>query len=277
MHETKGETMIDLGLTNKRAIVVGAGHRPPRPGIGRATALLLAEGGARVACVDLDHERAATVAGEIRAAGGEAMVVTGDVRLGDEVDRIVGEVASAFGGIDICIDVVGEATWGRIPDFGEDAWDWAVETNLKQVFLVLQSAARQMRSQGTGGALAAVASVDGIMGSPAHIAYGCAKAGVVHLVKTLSEELGPHNIRANAVAPGKVFVPTEEHPEPGPGVDVTTPLRQPWALDIARALVFFCSDLAGAVSGQTLAVDGGASVKGVWDFPPEMISALMAR
>jgi NAD(P)-dependent dehydrogenase (short-subunit alcohol dehydrogenase family) len=267
--------MIDLGLTAKRAIVAGAGHRPPRPGIGRQTALLLAQGGARVACVDLDEARAAATAAEVTAGGGEAIVVTGDLRRADEADRIVAEVVAAFGGLDICIDIIGEATWGITPDFAEDAWDWAVETNLKQVFLLFQSAARQMRTQGTGGALAAVASVDGIMGSPVHVAYGCAKAGVVHLVKTLSEELGPYGIRANAVAPGAVFVPTEEHPEPGPGVHAATPLRQPQALDIARGLVFFCSDMAWAVSGQTLAVDGGASVKGVWDFPPAQVEALL--
>jgi NAD(P)-dependent dehydrogenase (short-subunit alcohol dehydrogenase family) len=269
--------MIDLGLNGKRAMVVGAGHRPPRPGIGRQTALLLAQGGARVACVDIDTDRAAAVAAEIVAAGGEAFVVTGDMRKADEVERAVADAVRILGGIDICIDIIGEATWGQTPDFGEDAWDSALDTNLKQVFLVLQAAARQMRSQGTGGALAAVASVDGIMGSPAHVAYGCAKAGVVHLMKTLAEELGPWNIRANAVAPGAVFIPSDDHPEPGPGVHAATPLRQPWALDIARGLVFFCSDLASAVSGQTLAVDGGASVKGVWDFGPETLGPLLAQ
>lgn len=269
--------MIDMGLTGKRAMVVGAGHRPPRPGIGRETARLLAEGGARVACMDIDVGRAEAVAAEIEAAGGEAIVVTGDSREADDVERVVGEVVAAFGGLDICIDIVGEATWGTVPEFGEAEWDWALDTNLKQVFLVFQAAARQMRSQRSGGALAAVASVDGIMGAPTHVAYGCAKAGVVHLVKTMSEELGPQSIRVNAVAPGAVFVPTDEHPEPGPGVHAPTPLRQPWALDIARGLVFFCSELAGAVTGQTLAVDGGASVKGVWDFAPELLEGRINR
>lgn len=266
--------MIDLGLGGKRALVAGAGHRPPRPGIGRETALLLAQGGARVACVDLDETRARLVAEEIAAAGGEAIVAVGDLRRTVEVERVVNEVVDAFGGLDICVDIVGEATWERVADFTEADWDWALETNLKQLFLLFQAAARQMQRQGTGGALAAVASVDGILGSPYHVAYGCAKAGVIHLMKTLSEELGPSGIRANAVAPGSVFIPTDAEPTPRPALTPSTPHRQPAALDIARGLVFFCSDLAEAVSGQTLAVDGGASVKGAWDLPAEMIEQI---
>src|SRR6266700_195415 len=76
----RGDSMLELGLAGKRALVAGAGHRPPRPGIGRAAALGLAEGGARVACVDLDGDRATAVAEEIRAAGGEAVVVVADLR-----------------------------------------------------------------------------------------------------------------------------------------------------------------------------------------------------
>ena len=103
--------MIDLGLESKRALVAGAGHRPPRPGIGRETAKLLAEGGARVACVDLDEGRAEAVAAEVRGLGGEAVVAVGDLRRPDEVQRVVGEVVAAFGGLDICVDIIGEATW----------------------------------------------------------------------------------------------------------------------------------------------------------------------
>lgn len=268
--------MIDLGLEGRRAVVVGAGHRPPRPGIGRETAKLLAQGGAKVACVDLDETRAEAVASEINATGGEAFAVVGDMRRPAEVERAFGDARARLGGLDVCVDIVGEATWGSVRDFTEDDWDWAVETNLKQMFLVFQAAGRIMQDQGTGGAMAGVASVDGLLAAPQHVAYGCAKAGVVHLVKTMSEELGPSRIRINAVAPGAVFIPSDEEPEPRPGAMSHTPYLQPAALDIARGLVFFCSDLANAVSGQTLPVDGGASVKGAWDMTAEAATRIRA-
>lgn len=266
--------MTDLGLNAKRVVVVGAGHRPPRPGIGRAVARQLAAAGSTVTCIDLSQERADAVANEIRSAGGDAHVVVGDMCDPDQVERAFADAVDVMGGLDACVTVVGEATWGSALDFDDADWSWAIETNLHHVFLVFRAAGRVLRRQGNGGALAAVASVDGLMAAPLHVAYGCAKAGVIHLVKTLSEELAPHGVRVNAVAPGSVFTPTDEVPEPGPGVDRATPLRQPTALDIANALVFLCSDLAMAVTGQTLAVDGGASCKGLWDFPPDMLDRM---
>jgi NAD(P)-dependent dehydrogenase (short-subunit alcohol dehydrogenase family) len=266
--------MIDLGLGGKRVVVVGAGHRPPRPGIGRATAMGFAAAGATVACLDLSAERAEAVAAEIRESGGTAEVVTGDMRDEAQVADALSRATELMGGIDVCVTVVGEATWGAADRFATTDWNWAIETNLAHVFFVFREAARLLREQGSGGALAAVASVDGIAGAPLHVAYGCAKAGVIHLVKTLSEELGPDGIRVNAVAPGHVFTPTPAVPTPEYGADPPTPLRQPTATDIANALVFFCSDMAGAVSGQTLAVDGGAMAKGLWDFPPGMLERM---
>ena len=255
--------MLELGLAGKRALVAGAGHRPPRPGIGRAAALGLAEGGARVACVDLDGDRATAVAEEIRTKGGEAVVVVADLRDAEGAAAAVAGAVEAFGGLDICVDIIGEARWGSFLNFSQDDWEWTLGTNLRQVFLMFQAAARQMASQGTGGSLAAVASVDGLASAVNHVAYGAAKAGIMNLVKTVAEELGPLGIRANAVAPGMVWSPTDEQPVLPPS-DTITPLRRPAAEDIARALIFFSSDLAGAVSGQTISVDGGASTRAIF-------------
>src|SRR4051794_31100499 len=235
--------MLELGLAGKRALVAGAGHRPPRPGIGRSAALGLAEAGARVACVDLDRDRATAVADEIKAAGGESIVVVADLRDAAGAAAAVSEVVAAFGGLDVCVDIIGEARWASFLDFSQDDWEWTLGTNLRQVFLMFQAAARQMAAQGTGGSLAAVASVDGTHSSPSHVAYGAAKAGIMNLVKTIAEELGPLGIRANAVAPGMVWSPSDAQPELPPG-DNLTPLRRPGPDDIARALIFFSSDLA---------------------------------
>src|SRR5947209_13110630 len=101
--------MLELGLAGRRAMVAGAGHRPPRPGLGRASALGLAEAGARVACVDIDEGRAKAVADEIVAGGGEAITIAADLRDLRQAEAAVAKVVEAFGGIDVCIDVIGEA------------------------------------------------------------------------------------------------------------------------------------------------------------------------
>ena len=198
--------MLELGLEGRRALVAGAGHRPPRPGMGRASALMLAEGGARVACLDLDVGRATAVADEIRAGGGEAIVVTADLTERADATRAVAEVVEQFGGLDIVVDIIGEARWGSVLEFTDEDWEWSLGTNLRQAFLLLQAAAKQMVSQGTGGAMAVVSSVDSLFAATNHVGYGAAKAGLVNLVKTFAEELGQYQIRVNAVLPGAVGI-----------------------------------------------------------------------
>jgi NAD(P)-dependent dehydrogenase (short-subunit alcohol dehydrogenase family) len=252
--------MVRSELHAKRVIVAGAGHRPPRPGIGRAVALCMAEAGASVACLDLDEARARAVSDEVIKAGGTALALEVDLRDERGAAQAVESVATAFGGVDICIDIIGEARWSNFVDFTADDWDWSFNTNLRQHFVTLQAVARQMIRQRTGGALASVASVDGLASAPFHAAYGAAKAGVISLVKTLGEELAPFGIRANAVAPGAVWTPLSGEPS----TDPDTPLRRPEPLDIAAALVFLCSDSARCITGQTITVDGGASTRGVF-------------
>jgi len=258
--------LIELGLVGRRALVAGAGHRPPRPGIGRAIALALAEGGARVACVDLDADRATAVAEEIRAAGGEAIVVVADLTKRPDATRAVREVVDAFGGLDIVVDIIGEARWGSVLDFTDEDWEWSLATNLRQAFLLMQAAGNQMVEQAGGGAMAFVSSVDGLFASTNHVAYGAAKAALLSLVRTFAEELGQYAIRVNAVLPGAVGidVPDDEQPVYGGPVQ---PLRHPTKNDIAKALIFFVSDLAAGISGQSLPVDGGASIKTPWGMP----------
>ncbi len=255
--------MLELGLDGRRAIVAGAGHRPPRPGMGRATALALAEAGARVACLDLDGGRAEAVAEEVRAGGGEAIAVVADVTSRAGVDEAFAAVVEAFGGVDVLVDIIGEARWGSVLDFTDDDWEWSIATNLRQAFLLMQAGAKQMVAQGTGGAMAFVASVDGLFAATNHLAYGAAKAGLLNLVKTFAEELGPRRIRVNAVLPGAVGIGGDEESEPAYGGPMQ-PLRHPNKDDIAKALTFFVSDLASGVTGQSLPVDGGASIKTPW-------------
>ena len=247
--------LLDLGLTGKRAIVAGAGQ-----GIGRACALALSEAGARVACVDNDAQRAADVAAEV-----DGVALVADARRREDVERVVAETVGAFGGIDVCVDIIGEARWGRVLDFTDEDWDASFDLVLRHAFLFAQAAGRQMVEQGTGGSFVSIASVSGLSGAPNHGPYGAAKAGLISLTKTLALELAEHGIRVNAVAPGAVLTPRileRTTPERLAEGAKAIPLgRQAEPEDIARVVVFLASDLAGYVTGQTLAADGGATAR----------------
>src|SRR5205809_601581 len=109
--------MLDFGLEGKRALVVGAGQ-----GIGRACVLGLAEAGARIACFDSDEERGRGVAAEVAAAKGRAVAVHGDARSPEDVARAVAKTVESFGGLDVAIDIIGEARWGRVVELGDTDW-----------------------------------------------------------------------------------------------------------------------------------------------------------
>jgi NAD(P)-dependent dehydrogenase (short-subunit alcohol dehydrogenase family) len=263
--------MIDLGLTGKRAVVAGAGYIESRAGHGRYSALNLAAAGASVVCVDIDEGRAKGIVAEILDAGGTAFPVVADVRDREQVTRAFDEATAALGGIDVCVDIVGLATWNSVLDITAQEWDAQLTENLTQVFQVWQEAGRRMVARGTGGALA---SVDGTVSAAYHGAYGAAKAGVISLAKTFAHELGKYGIRANAVAPGNVGAGNMDQPAGEWAVNGINPLAAPRSLDIANAVLYLSSGLAARTSGQTLLVDGGATVKELWGVTEEMLPVL---
>jgi NAD(P)-dependent dehydrogenase (short-subunit alcohol dehydrogenase family) len=125
--------------------------------------------------------------------------------------------------------------------------------------------------QGTGGSLVALASVDGTVAAAYHAPYGAAKAGMISLAKTFAYELGRHGIRVNIVAPGNVGNGNDDQPEGIWGTDEHNPLAPPRAVDIANAAIFLSSDLAARITGQTLIVDGGATIRQAWSITPETL------
>jgi NAD(P)-dependent dehydrogenase (short-subunit alcohol dehydrogenase family) len=263
--------VIDLGLGGKRAVVSGAGYLPNRAGHGRITAHKLAEAGATVVCIDIDRGRAETVCREISDAGGAAHPVVADMTDRSQVRRALDQAVDRLGGIDICVDIIGGARWDKVEDFGDDDWQWTIDNNLTQVFYLFQEAGRRMIRQGTGGSIVAIASVDGTTAAAYHVAYGAAKAGVISLAKTFADELGRYGIRVNAVAPGNVGTGNEDQPEGQYAVSPTNPLAAPRARDIGNAALFLSSDLAARITGQTLIVDGGTTIRSLWGMTPEVI------
>jgi NAD(P)-dependent dehydrogenase (short-subunit alcohol dehydrogenase family) len=252
--------VLDLGLRGKRALVIGGGQ-----GIGRACTLAFAEAGARVACLDVAIDRARAVAAEVAASGGESVAIHADVRHRDQVESAVRTTADRFGGVDIAVDIIGEARWGRVLQLSDAEWDESFALVLRHVFFVAQAAGQQMLAQGSGGAIVSVASVSGLSAAPLHGAYGAAKAGLIALTKTLAVELAASGIRVNTVAPGAIATPR--------ALAMTTPERRAesaraipmgrWGEpeEIAKAVAFLASDLASYMTGQTLVVDGGVTVQ----------------
>jgi NAD(P)-dependent dehydrogenase (short-subunit alcohol dehydrogenase family) len=252
--------MLDLGLRRKRVLLAGTGA-----GIGRACALAFAEAGARVACVDVEPGRADEVADAVRAAGAEALPLRADVRRREDVAAAVESTVQAFGGIDVCADIIGEARWGRVLELSDTDWDESFDLVLRHVFYLAQSVGKQMVAQATGGALVSISSVSGIASAPLHAAYGAAKAGLMALTRTLAVELAVAGIRVNAVAPGAVLTPrVVQHltPERRAESARAIPMGRLAAPDeIAKVVVFLASDLASYITGQTVIVDGGATAQ----------------
>src|SRR5262249_13726816 len=194
--------MIDMGLQGKAVLIAGAGR-----GIGEASARLLAAAGARVACLDSDAGRRDAVVEALRHAGSEAVPIECDVRHRDEVERAVARTVEALGSLDACVDVIGEARWGRVLELSDQDWDDSFTLVLRHVFYLARAAGRQMLAQGTGGSIVSIPSVSGPSSAPLHGAYGAAKAGLIALTRTLAVELAGAAIRVNSVAPGAVRTP----------------------------------------------------------------------
>jgi len=252
--------LLELGLDGRRALVAGAGQ-----GIGRACALALAEAGARVACLDVDPTRAEQVAAELRAAGADATAISGDARRRPDVEAAVAGAAEKLGGVDVCVDIIGEARWGRVLELSDEDWDASFDLVLRHLFLLAQAVGRRMVDQRTGGSIVSIASVSGLSSAPRHAAYGAAKAGVIALTRTLAVELAESGVRVNAVAPGAVLTPrvaqsqtAERRAESARSIPMG---RYAAPEEIARPVVFLASDLASYVTGQTLVVDGGATAQ----------------
>lgn len=254
--------MNDLfGLEDQPALVVGGGY-----GIGRATATMLAQVGARVAVADIDGERARNVASEV-----DGLAVVGDVTTEVGANRVVDEAHALLGGLTRVANIVGLADMTAFSDTHFAQWEAQLRTNLYQHMLVCHAAGRHMLAE-DGGAIAMVASVSGIYGARNHAAYGIAKAGVMSLARTLSDEWAGRGVRINTVAPDVIATPRLVERAGAPtdeviaGFDATAraqgvPMgRFGRPEEIAGPLLFLLSDLSSFMTGQCLVVDGGSMV-----------------
>jgi 3-oxoacyl-[acyl-carrier protein] reductase len=269
-------------LEEKTAILTGSGR-----GIGRATAELLARYGARVVLSDIDPEPVEEAVGAIRAAGGEAVSVPGDVTQKEFPELIVKTAIESFGAIDIIINNAGYTWDAVIHKMTDDQWEAILAVHLTAPFRIIRAAApflreaakREKAERGRARArkIVNISSTSGTRGNAGQANYSSGKAGIIGLTKTLAKEWGQFNIQVNAVAFGRIdtrLTQAKERGEsikrgdaeiaigiPGERLERTTPMipmgRAGTAQEAAGAIFFFASPFSDYVSGQVLEVAGG--------------------
>ncbi len=248
-------------LAGKRVVLTGAAAN-----IGRATALLFAREGARVAIGDVD-ERAAETAEAIRGAGGEATFTRTDVSVAGDVQTLVDGAAARWGGLDVLVCNAGRLRTGAVTELPLDEWERILAVNARSCFLGARFAVPHLRRAG-GGSIVNTSSQVGLHGAPGATAYAASKGAIVAFSKALALELAADGIRVNAICPGWVDTPfndpaiemlggREAHAEL---VRSTIPLgRQATPSEIAEGMLFLASDASSYMTGQVLPIDGGVT------------------
>jgi NAD(P)-dependent dehydrogenase (short-subunit alcohol dehydrogenase family) len=252
-------------VEGKVAIVTGAGSTPgPGVGTGKATAIVLAREGARVLLVDLHPERAEETRAMIADEGGAAEVVGADVTQAAECEAMVQAAITAFGTVDILVNNVGLASLGTVVDTTEEAWDRAMDINLRSAFLASKYAVPIMADKGAG-AVVNVSSISALRGDGT-LAYSAAKGALIAMTVDMAYSHGRQGVRVNAIAPGHITTPMVlSVSAPGPRAEFMNTLRAEAGLlgtpgtgwDVGYAATFLASDEARWITGAVLPVESG--------------------
>ncbi len=260
--------MTDGALQGKRAIVSGAAS-----GIGRATALLFAAEGARVALWDRAVKRGEESADAIGEKGGTGFFVEANMTEAESVAEAVERTAARLGGIDVLVNVVGGSgrRWGDGPTdrCTVEGWRKTLDLNLTTVFLGCKFALPHLLAR-PGNAIVNVSSVLGLVGGDedfATHAYAASKGGIISLTRAIAATYAPRGLRANVIAPGLIATPMSRRAQESAAIRDRLPELQPLtadfgeAVDVAHAALYLASDGAKFVTGAVLTVDGGWTVR----------------
>lgn len=255
-----------MKLKDKVAIVAGAGSIRPGIGNGKAVAIRFAREGAKVVAADINFEAAEETVRLIKNEGNEATAVKADVANEEDAKRLVEAAVSRYGKLDVLFNNVGIQLKVSGLSVTEKEWDAMLNVNLKSILFVCKYAAPEMAKTG-GGAIVNNASMAAYFGHPVY-AYSASKAGVVGLTRSLAVDLAKFNIRVNCVAPGLIDGPLvqpikESTKRFSPdNIKLRVPMRRLGKPEeVAAVVLFLASEDSSYMTGQTLAVDGGLSVK----------------
>ena len=248
-------------LQDKVAIVTGGGT-----GIGRIIARDMAKVGAHIVVASRNPEHINPAAEEIHELGRQSLAVTVDVRVPEQVDNLVNATMDKFGRIDILVNNHGALFQCAVEDLSPGGWNAIIGINLTGVFLCSRAVGKVMIQQKRG-KIVNIVSIAGLYGSPMTAPYGAAKAGVINFTKSLAMEWAQHNIYVNAVAPGPVLTESGRDllwssPELQQKMRERVPLgRYGEPEEVANAVIFLASDASSYITGETLYVDGGPSLR----------------
>lgn len=250
-----------LALNDRIVVVSGAAGG----GLGTAVTRMTARAGATVIGVSRDRDNLERHLGPLVKEGLPVIPVAADVETDAGVATVMDCVRGTRGDLHGLVSVVGggpPATWGPSTRVSRGNWDALFSKNLDSMFFISQAIAARLQELGRPGSLVAISSITGLGAMPYNIAYGAAKAAVLAVVRTLALELVASNIRVNAVAPGAMVSPSSMLP-PDPELErQAIPMGRKGDLEeIAGTVLFLLSDLAGYMTGQCLAVDGGISLR----------------
>jgi glucose 1-dehydrogenase len=245
-------------LEDRVAIVTGAAQ-----GIGYAIASRLVDEGARVVVCDLDPTRLRDAAHRLDASGKRVIGRVGDVSEKTTAVALVDTAVESFGAVDILVNNAGVTHAAEFLDLDEADFDRVLAINLKSMFLCGQAAARRMVSQGKGGAIVNLSSVNAVLAIPNQVPYCVSKGGIAQLTKVMALSLAPHGIRVNAIGPGTIATEMAKKAVLGSEeakrrILSRTPLgRLGEPEEIASVAAFLASDDASYLTGQTIYPDGG--------------------
>ena len=253
-----------MQLHDKVAFITGAGS-----GIGKASAVLFAQEGARVVCISRTLEEVQQTANEITETGGQAIALDADISKADSIKRAVDKTVEAFGGIDIVFANAGiNGVWAPIEKISDEDFDKTIDINLKGTFMTLKYTFPHLKKQ--GGSVLVTASVNGTrVFKGERIAYSCTKASQVVLVKSLAVEFALHGVRINAICPGAIDTEIDDSTVARDVKEVGLPVEYPQGRvplnkgvsdHVAQLALFLASDNSAHITGTPIWIDGAETL-----------------
>ncbi|MBU1334758.1 MAG: SDR family oxidoreductase [Alphaproteobacteria bacterium] len=257
-----------MEFAGKLALVTGAGS-----GIGKATALRLAAGGASIVAISRTLKEVEQTRDEIIAAGGKALALDADVADEAEMRHVIEQTMADYGRLDIVVANAGiNGMWAPIDELTPDEWDTTMQVNLRGTYMTLHLSVPHLRK--AGGAIIIVSSINGnrTFTTAGSTAYSATKAAQVAMAQQLALELGKHGIRVNAVCPGAIDTEISDNTRKRNVESVRVPVQWPEgdipitggkpgsSADVANVIAFLASDAARHVTGVPIYIDGGQSL-----------------